>query len=52
MIVGQTMGADALAAVGATSTVVCLILYFIQGLTSGFGIKLDSSSEPKIKNAK
>lgn len=40
MIVGQTMGADALAAVGATSTVVCLILYFIQGLTSGFGIKL------------
>lgn len=40
MIVGQTLGADALAAVGATSTVIYLVLCFIQGITSGFGIRL------------
>ena len=40
VIVGRTIGADALAAVGATSSIVYLILCFIQGLTSGFGIRL------------
>ena len=40
VIVGKTMGPDALAAVGATSIVVYLVLCFIQGLTGGFGICL------------
>lgn len=33
MIVGRTLGADALAAVGATATIVYFVLCFIQGLT-------------------
>lgn len=40
VIVGKTLGADALAAVGATSTIVYFELCFIQGLTGGFGILL------------
>ncbi|HJA94710.1 MAG TPA: MATE family efflux transporter [Candidatus Eisenbergiella merdipullorum] len=40
MIVGQTLGADALAAVGSTSIIVYFVLCFIQGITSGFGICL------------
>lgn len=40
VIVGRTLGADALAAVGATSTVVYFVLCFIQGFTGGFGICL------------
>lgn len=40
VIVGRTLGADALAAVGATTTIVYLVLCFIQGFTSGFGICL------------
>ena len=40
IIVGRTLGADALAAVGATGTVVTLVLLFVQGLTGGFGICL------------
>ncbi len=40
VIVGQTLGADALAAVGSTGTVVTLVLLFVQGLTGGFGICL------------
>lgn len=40
VIVGRTLGADALAAVGATSSIVYLVLCFIQGLTGGFGILL------------
>ena len=38
IIVGQTMGANALAAVGATSNVVALVLSFIEGIASGFSI--------------
>ncbi len=38
VIVGRTMGADALAAVGSTTVVIYLILCFIQGVTGGFGI--------------
>ena len=40
VIVGQTLGADALAAVGSTSIIIYLVLCFIQGLTGGFGICL------------
>lgn len=40
IIVGKTLGAAALAAVGATTTIVCFELYFIQGFTGGFGILL------------
>lgn len=40
IIVGRTLGADALAAVGATATIVYFVLCFIQGLTGGFGILL------------
>ncbi len=40
VIVGQALGADALAAVGATATVIYLVLCFIQGITGGFGIRL------------
>lgn len=38
IIVGQTMGSAALAAVGATSNVVALVLSFIEGIASGFSI--------------
>ena len=40
VIVGRTLGAEALAAVGATATIVYFVLCFIQGLTGGFGILL------------
>lgn len=40
MIVGQTLGKEALAAIGSTSIIIYLILCFIQGITSGFGIRL------------
>lgn len=40
VIVGKTLGANALAAVGSTSTIIYLVLCFIQGFTSGFGIRL------------
>jgi len=40
VIVGRTMGADALAAVGATGVIIYFILCFVQGFTGGFGICL------------
>lgn len=40
LIVGQTLGADALSAVGSTTIIIYLVLCFIQGITSGFGICL------------
>lgn len=40
VIVGKILGASALAAVGATATIVYFELCFIQGLTGGFGILL------------
>ena len=40
LIVGQTIGEDALAAVGATSVFVYFILCFITGMTGGFSIIL------------
>ena len=38
MIVGRFVGADALAAVGCTGTIMFLVLGFSQGLTSGFTV--------------
>lgn len=38
IIVGQTLGVDALAAVGATGSITFLILGFTQGLTTGFTV--------------
>ena len=38
LIVGRTMGSDALAAVGSTTTIVYFVLCFIQGLTTGFSV--------------
>ena len=38
VIVGRTIGVQALAAVGATSAISFLILGFAQGLTSGFSV--------------
>lgn len=38
IIVGRAVGVDALAAVGATGTVMFLILGFMQGLTTGFTV--------------
>lgn len=38
IIVGRTLGEDALAAVGATGTIVFLIIGFMNGMTSGFAV--------------
>lgn len=40
LIVGQTLGVDALAAVGCTGSVTLLVLSFIQGFTTGFSVLL------------
>ena len=40
VIVGRTLGPDALAAAGSTGIVIYFVLCFVQGLTSGFGICL------------
>ncbi len=40
MIVGRFLGVDALAAVGSTGSIVFLVVGWIVGLTSGFGILL------------
>ena len=40
LIVGKTLGANALAAVGSTSIIIYFVLCFIQGFTNGFGICL------------
>ena len=40
MIVGRTLGSNALAAVGSTTIIIYFVLCFIQGITSGFGICL------------
>ena len=38
IIVGQTIGKEALAAVGATGSITFLIIGFAQGLTAGLSI--------------
>ena len=40
VIVGKTLGADALAAVGSTSIIIYFVFCFINGFTGGFGICL------------
>lgn len=40
VIVGKTLGAQSLAAVGATSVIIYFVLCFINGFTGGFGICL------------
>lgn len=40
VIVGKTLGANALAAVGATSIIIYFVFCFINGFTDGFGICL------------
>ena len=40
VIVGNTLGADSLAAVGSTSIIIYFVLCFINGFTGGFGICL------------
>lgn len=44
-IVGQTLGADALGAVGATSSVQFLVLGFCMGACVGFGIPVAQKFE-------
>ena len=55
IIVGKALGADALAAVGVTTTVVNFELCFIQGFTGGFGILLGQAfgekSQSKMKDS-
>ena len=43
VIVGRTLGAQALAAVGSTTIVIYFVLCFVQGFTGGFGICLAQS---------
>ena len=40
VIVGKTLGTNALAAVGSTSIIIYFVFCFINGLTGGFGICL------------
>ena len=40
VIVGKTLGADSLAAVGSTSIIIYFVLCFINGFAGGFGICL------------
>lgn len=40
IIVGRTVGADALTGVGLTGAITFLVLGFVNGLTTGFGVKI------------
>lgn len=40
IIVGKTLGSEALAAVGSTSIIIYFVFCFVNGFTSGFGICL------------
>lgn len=40
IIVGKTLGTEALAAVGSTSIIICFVFCFVNGFTSGFVICL------------
>lgn len=50
VIVGKTLGASALAAVGSTSIIIYFVLCFIQGFTNGFGICLGQRCGAKDEN--
>jgi putative MATE family efflux protein len=43
IVVGQFIGVEALAAVGATGSLMFLVLGFVMGITSGFGIPIAQS---------
>ena len=55
MIVGQTLGVDALASVGATGSIMFMILGFCSGICSGFGIpiaqRFGAKNESGLKKA-
>ena len=55
IIVGRTLGADALAAVGASTSIINFVLCFVQGFTSGFGICLGqrcgANDEPGMRRS-
>ena len=48
IIVGKFVGANALAAVGSTGTIMFLIIGFLQGMTAGLQCLLHRNSEPEI----
>ena len=50
VIVGRTLGAQALAAVGSTTIVIYFVLCFVQGFTGGFGICLAQSFGARDEN--
>ncbi len=50
VIVGKTLGADSLAAVGSTSIVIYFVFCFINGFTGGFGICLGQRCGAKDEN--
>ena len=54
MIVGRFLGVDALAAVGSTGSINFLIMGWINGMTSGFGIQLSqafgANDEKRLKH--
>ena len=49
MIVGKTLGAESLAAVGSTSIIIYFVFCFINGFTGGFGICLGSVVVQRMK---
>ena len=51
VIVGKTLGADSLAAVGATSIIIYFVFCFINGFTGGFGICLGQRCGAKDEKA-
>ena len=50
IIVGRYVGADALAAVGSTGTVMFLLTGFSQGITAGFSILISQRYGAKDEN--
>ena len=50
VIVGKTLGADSLAAVGSTSIIIYFVFCFINGFTGGFGICLGQKCGAKDEN--
>ena len=50
IIVGRYVGADALAAVGSTGTIMFLITGFSQGITSGFSVRVSQKYEMCIRD--
>ena len=49
VIVGKTLGAQSLAAVGSTSIIIYFVFCFINGFTGGFGICLGQNCGAKMK---